>query len=186
MKIGKNEKKTQNTDKIGSCNHLDQIVIDESDLIEMLYQDTDVSHVVVKQSDWIEKYHESCQLEGFPEVHTWELESKLTPEEFHQENLNDWDIPYEYSQLDIEKYVLEKCTTQEQRDRVHMEMAEYRSRNMIPILQFLKFFVDEIKANGHFLGVGRGSSVSSYVLYLLNIHKIDSLRYNLDIGEFLK
>jgi DNA polymerase III alpha subunit len=35
-------------------------------------------------------------------------------------------------------------------------------------------------------GVGRGSSVASYVLYLLGVHKIDSLKYNLDIHEFLK
>ncbi|NDG32954.1 hypothetical protein EB118_23165, partial [bacterium] len=35
-------------------------------------------------------------------------------------------------------------------------------------------------------GVGRGSCVSSYILYLLNIHKIDSLKYNLDINEFFK
>ena len=33
-------------------------------------------------------------------------------------------------------------------------------------------------------GVGRGSSVARYVLYLLGVHKVDSLKYNLDIKEF--
>jgi DNA polymerase III alpha subunit len=35
-------------------------------------------------------------------------------------------------------------------------------------------------------GVGRGSSVASYVLYLIGVHKIDSLYYNLDVEEFLR
>jgi DNA polymerase III alpha subunit len=35
-------------------------------------------------------------------------------------------------------------------------------------------------------GVGRGSSVSSYVLYLLGVHRVNSLYYDLDIHEFLR
>ncbi len=35
-------------------------------------------------------------------------------------------------------------------------------------------------------GVGRGSSVASYVLYLIGIHKVDSMYYDLPINEFLR
>jgi DNA polymerase III alpha subunit len=35
-------------------------------------------------------------------------------------------------------------------------------------------------------GVGRGSSVASYALYLIGIHKIDPIKYNLSINEFFK
>jgi DNA polymerase III alpha subunit len=35
-------------------------------------------------------------------------------------------------------------------------------------------------------GVGRGSSVASYVLYKLGVHRINSLYYNLDATEFLR
>jgi DNA polymerase III alpha subunit len=34
--------------------------------------------------------------------------------------------------------------------------------------------------------VGRGSSVASYVLYLLGVHRIDSMFYDLDPSEFLR
>jgi DNA polymerase III alpha subunit len=34
-------------------------------------------------------------------------------------------------------------------------------------------------------GIGRGSSVSSYVLYVLGVHDVDSYAYDLDIGDFL-
>jgi DNA polymerase III alpha subunit len=35
-------------------------------------------------------------------------------------------------------------------------------------------------------GVGRGSSVASYVLFLIGTHKVDSVKYELDFNEFLK
>ena len=43
-----------------------------------------------------------------------------------------------------------------------------------------------VRANQVLWGLGRGSSVSSYVLYLLGVHRINSLYYDLPIEEFLK
>ena len=43
-----------------------------------------------------------------------------------------------------------------------------------------------IKDNNIVYGVGRGSSVSSYILYLIGVHRVNSLKFNLDIKEFLK
>ena len=43
-----------------------------------------------------------------------------------------------------------------------------------------------VKENKIVWGVGRGSSVASYVLYLLGIHKIDSIQYRLDWKEFIR
>jgi DNA polymerase III alpha subunit len=34
--------------------------------------------------------------------------------------------------------------------------------------------------------VGRGSSVASYVLFLIGVHKIDPIKYELPIEEFFK
>jgi DNA polymerase III alpha subunit len=46
--------------------------------------------------------------------------------------------------------------------------------------------IDVFNKNNIVHGVGRGSSTSSYVLYLLGVHFIDSIKYDLDINEFLK
>ena len=62
----------------------------------------------------------------------------------------------------------------------------YRTRNLYPILQVLIYIIDTMRNNDIVWGVGRGSSVASYVLYILGVHKVDSLKYNLDIKEFLK
>jgi DNA polymerase III alpha subunit len=35
-------------------------------------------------------------------------------------------------------------------------------------------------------GVGRGSSVASFVLYKLKVHRINSMYYELDPAEFLR
>jgi DNA polymerase III alpha subunit len=48
------------------------------------------------------------------------------------------------------------------------------------------YLVDVMRENSVVWGVGRGSSVASYVLYLIGVHKIDSVKYNLDFKEFFK
>ena len=53
-------------------------------------------------------------------------------------------------------------------------------------VHYLKYLVDTMTQNQVIWGVGRGSSVASYVLYKLEVHRIDSLHYNLDVTEFLR
>jgi len=56
----------------------------------------------------------------------------------------------------------------------------------MPLLKWMKYFVDTCRTNRVVWGVGRGSSVASYVLYLIGVHRIDSMKYNLDWQEFLR
>ena len=78
------------------------------------------------------------------------------------------------------------CTTSEQTDRVSLELELFIQHNMMDLLYYLKYLVDTMRENNIVWGVGRGSSVASYVLYLLGVHKVDSIKYELDIKEFLK
>ena len=78
------------------------------------------------------------------------------------------------------------CETDEQRDRVSQELDLYIKHGMLDILYVMKYIVDTLRANNIVWGVGRGSSVASYVLYLIGVHKIDSIKYNLPITEFFK
>jgi DNA polymerase III alpha subunit len=97
-----------------------------------------------------------------------------------------WHMPDEYNKLDIAEYVLKLCTTQEELQRAGEELLLFQERNLFDLLKFLKYLVDTMKLNGIIWGVGRGSSVSSYVLYLLEVHRINSMYYDLDIREFLR
>ena len=67
-----------------------------------------------------------------------------------------------------------------------MELELFLDRGMEPVLKFLIYLVNICQQNDVVLGVGRGSSVASYCLYLIGIHCIDSIKYELDIKEFLK
>lgn len=105
---------------------------------------------------------------------------------FDQNNRINWFIPNEYKQFDIEDYILQLVETPEQKQRVEQELTLFKSHAMMDVLVFLKYFIDTLRKNNTVWGVGRGSSVASYVLYLLGVHKVDSIKYNLDPTEFLR
>jgi DNA polymerase III alpha subunit len=88
--------------------------------------------------------------------------------------------------MDIAEYVLGLCRADHELQRVGQELLLYQERNLFDLLRYLKYLVDTLRQNNIVWGVGRGSSVASYVLFLIGVHKIDSLYYNLDIEEFLK
>ena len=95
-------------------------------------------------------------------------------------------MPDEYKKLNIVDHIVSLCTTDEELNRVATELLLYEERNLFDLLRYLKYMVDIFKKHDVVYGIGRGSSTSSYVLYLLGVHKINSIKYELDITEFLK
>lgn len=101
-------------------------------------------------------------------------------------NQNKWFMPSKYYEFDIQAYCISKCSTVEEQARVFEELEEFSTRNMTGLLQWLKYFVDTCMENNIVWGVGRGSSVASFVLYLIGVHKIHSIKYKLEWQEFLR
>jgi DNA polymerase III alpha subunit len=97
-----------------------------------------------------------------------------------------WFIPYEYKTMDILDWLYQRCPTPEIRERVVEELRLFAKHDMIPMLKTMKYIVDTLRANNVVWGVGRGSSVASYVLHIIGVHKIDSIKYNIPITEFFK
>jgi len=98
----------------------------------------------------------------------------------------DWFMPDDYKTLDIENWALCQCKDVIAYNRVEEELAAFKARNMIDLLRWLKYFVDTCETEDVLWGVGRGSSVASYVLFLMGVHSVDSIKYNLDWQEFLR
>ena len=113
-----------------------------------------------------------------------ELEESI--EWFDQRWQSKWRMPNEYKELDIAAYVLGLCKEDYELQRVGEELLLFQERDLFDLLRYLKYLVDTLRKHNIVWGVGRGSSVSSYVLFLLGVHKINSIYYNLDIEEFLK
>lgn len=94
-------------------------------------------------------------------------------------------LPEEYKNFDIETYVLEKCKSEKERDRAKMELQKFKENDLLILLRAAKWIVDIAKKENLVYGVGRGSSVASFVLYLLEVHRINPLEYDIDFSEFL-
>lgn len=159
-----------------------------NELSELLYQnpELDLSQFLVE--DW-DRYNMSVaqlysDLPTVKEYHAYPPDYSV--DIFHSTKQSQWNMPKEYQQLDIAQYVLDLCKTEVELQRVGEELLLYQERNLFDLLRYLKYFVDTMRVNNVLWGLGRGSSVASYVLYLLNVHRIDSIYYDLPINEFLK
>jgi DNA polymerase III alpha subunit len=176
-----------NYDEYGQC----WTTTDE--LFDLLYQDPtlDLARFNVDQSSEAARslfqYNNAVKntYAPFPELKILS-KSPETVEEFDRIQQSHWYMPQEYKDMDIAKHILDLCKTQEELQRVGEELLLYADRDLLDLLKYLKYFVDTMRANNVVWGLGRGSSVASYVLYLLGVHRINSMYYDLDIKEFLK
>ena len=162
-----------------------QIILTENDLCDLYMRDptrTIKNCLVDKQINLDSIFLSDENLPTLVEY----VDTKLVLEEFDKLNQSQWQMPKEYYEIDIAKWVLDQCKNQEELQRAGDELLKFQDRNMFPLLQYLKYLVDTMRKNNIVWGVGRGSSVASFVLFLIGIHRINSLYYQLSIDEFLK
>ncbi len=152
---------------------MEKHLADEQIGIELLYRGQDLSDVAFDDIDRFNKFATELEISPISDI---SLISK------------DFNIPLHYKELDVEKYIHAKLVQRDPDEigRVETELDMYRERGLFPVLQLLIWIVDTMRKHNLVWGVGRGSSVSSYLLYILGVHKVDSYKYGLDIKEFLK
>jgi DNA polymerase III alpha subunit len=95
-------------------------------------------------------------------------------------------MPDEYKNMNVIEYIIKRTNTPQEYKRVDEELQEFKKRDMLDLLKYMIYLVDFMRENNIVWGVGRGSSVASYVLYLIGVHRIDSIQYDLDWREFLR
>lgn len=160
-------------------------IFNETDIFDALYvgHQESLSNIMADTSSEISKF---CELSEIKFANLDQSTYELSVEEYDKLLQKEWFMPANYYNFDVEQYCISKCTNSEEQTRVLDELAEYNNRGMIPLLQWIKYFVDTCIANNIVWGVGRGSSVSSFVLYLIGAHRIHSIKYNLDWQDFLR
>jgi len=150
---------------------------------EIVYNIEDVVDLIMKEKSTVGiTVDTSVDLEGTRP----ETDISMSVDEYDLMNQHRWLMPEEYQQLDIAQHVIDCCKTEDEMQRAGKELLMFQERNLFNLLRYLKYLVDTMRANNIIWGVGRVSSVSSYVLYLLGVHRIDSMYYDLDPGEFLR
>jgi len=161
-----------------------QQIFSEADLCLLYLQDPlrTIKYAFVEKDI---NFDDILQLETTPKLVKY-IDPKTSVEDFDNNNQSNWHLPIEYLNMDIAKYVLDKCNTEAELQRAGEELIKFQERGMFILLKYLKYLVDTMRSNNIVWGVGRGSSVASFVLFLLEIHRINSLYYDLSIDEFLK
>jgi DNA polymerase III alpha subunit len=168
-------------------NNLGEMIFNESDVCDLLMSGRNPARIkrmlvdssvnIEQMVDFVDRMPEFIKHVGDPIVN-------MTV--FDQKNQARWHMPEEYKQLDIVEYILGLCATEAELQRVGQELLLYQERDLFNLLRYLKYLVDVMTENQVIWGVGRGSSVASYVLYKLGVHRIDSMFYNLEPDEFLR
>lgn len=170
------------TDKFG------QMIFGEYDVVNLYLQghDPGVLHKLLVDST-VDIETAAHILDNVPAfVRYDELAQQQSVEEWDHRCQANWYMPDQYKQLDIAEHVLSLCASSAELQRCGQELLLFQERNLFNLLRYLKYLTDVMRENRLIWGVGRGSSVASYVLFKLGVHRIDSLFYELDPAEFLR
>jgi DNA polymerase III alpha subunit len=159
-------------------------IFEERDIFDALYNGQPLSpDMFVSSNDNTRQLEEQL---GFLFLKPYPNDFDVSIEEHDLALQSDWNMPEEYKTFDIKNWILSQCPNIAEYNRAEEELTEFERRNMLDLLRWLKYFVEFSRKNNILWGVGRGSSVSSYVLYLIGVHKIDPIKYNLDWQDFLR
>lgn len=110
---------------------------------------------------------------------------------------NDWKMPEEYKRMTLKDISCRMLDRQEELQldddlydvrllRMKQELIAFKEIGKLDMIRLMCYIVDTMTAAKQIWGVGRGSSVSSYVLFLIGVHDIDSVKYDLDFTDFVK
>lgn len=160
-------------------------IYSEKDLCSIYLENPDAHIKNMLVSDDI-PFDMNLGIENAPELIRTVFNEDMSIEDFDNIQQSNYFLPEEYINLDIAKFVLDQCQNDAELQRAGQELLLYQERDMFMLLKYLKYLVDTMRNNNIVWGVGRGSSVASFVLFLIGVHKINSLYYDLPIDEFLK
>ena len=168
------------TNNFGDC------IYNEDDAIELIYNNPNVDISKLYFED-IDQYSKALNELGInlPKI-SQVPQRNINGNEFDKANIENWYMPKEYYDLDVKQFLLEKCQSEEERDRVLIEYKLFERKKFVKVLQFLIYFINTLRKHNIVWGVGRGSSVASFCLFLIGVHKINPIEYKIDYTEFLR
>lgn len=107
-----------------------------------------------------------------------------------------WQLPDLYKNIDVSERVFDEFFkrlqslkyTPEQEDvavrRLADEVIEVETRGMMDFMRTIVYVLDTFRTKDIVWGVGRGSSCACYILFVLGLHVVDCVRYEVPMNEF--
>lgn len=167
-------------------NKFGEMVFSDQDLVSLVMKGHDLTTMTGLVVDNSVNTTPSQTIDINWPVLTKASDDSISVEQFHYNNQQHWLMPDEFKSVDIAAHVLSLCKTDAELQRVGEELLLFQERSLFDLLKYLHYLVNVMRDNNIIWGVGRGSSVASYVLYLLGVHRINSMFYDLDPREFLR
>lgn len=159
-------------------------VLDVQEAQDVLLRGRSIHGVIVDNPREVSEFNRAIRRleEHGPELYLPPQED-MDPESYHKELSGVWLIPDKYLDMDMLEHLRPRA---KHPDRLESEILMFRERGLEPVLRATLCLVEVMREKGVIWGVGRGSSVASYTLYLIGVHRIDPVLYDLDITEFLR
>jgi DNA polymerase III alpha subunit len=168
-------------------------VYQESDLIQLLISGDSVDGCTCEDSPDIVQFINANENAGLQTTISIYSEPSTPVLEYHKFLSAEYEIPDEYKNLDLVKYVfdlVEKYTFDYDIElvyqRIEEELALFYEYDLENYIRSVIFIIDAFTKNNIIHGCGRGSSVASFILYLIGVHYIDPIKYDINISEFLR
>lgn len=164
-----------------------RVVLSTDDIIESMLSGHDSEGVTLREGDDLDQYRSSCKefaVEPMRFDEYYKLEQ--SPDVVLHQRSKDWLIPKKYRNIDIVDYLSARCKNDEEKQRLILELNEFVERGQEMIIYLMIYLVDVMREHNVVWGVGRGSSVACFVLYLIGINKVNPLDYDIDYREFFK
>ncbi len=166
-------------------NETGDCIFTEQDALDLLYTnpDFDITKLFFENPS---QYNSTVKDLGLDFGELQNTPKRPKPIDFDKANIDNWHMPEQYKKINVLQWLLDKCQNNDEKQRVQIEFDLFEQKGFIKVLQFLIYFIDTLRANNIVWGVGRGSSVASFCLFLIGVHKINPMLYNLDHREFLR
>lgn len=168
-------------------------VYQEPDLIGLLISGDLIDDCMCEDSPDILQFIKTSEDSGLPSTISIYTKPSMPVSEYHKLLTENYQIPEDYKLLDLVKYIFDLVEEKSfdydielVYQRIEEELALFYEYDLENYLRSIIFIIDSFKENNIIHGCGRGSSVASFILYLIGVHYIDPIKYDINISEFLR
>lgn len=107
-----------------------------------------------------------------------------------------WKLPEPHLSMDLQSTVVARAVDRLKElnypedvhlracQRIQDELDEIERRGMVEFVKTIIYILDTFRQKGVVWGVGRGSSCASYILFILGLHSVDPVLYDVPLSEF--
>ena len=101
---------------------------------------------------------------------------------------DEWFMPDFYKTLNLKELfdIMSNGLPDIYKERVDYELNLYHEKGYDNFLRYCVYLSTIVNQKKIVVGCGRGSSCASYLLFLLGLHMVDSVKFDIDVREFLK